>query len=356
MTDDESQDATSHGTASNDERMKRAHALFALATMAVAGTASAAEIRATVDGNYVDFPNAQPTMVNDRVLVPVRGVFEHMGATVDWDESTRKVTARHGSDVIVMTLDQWSAMINDRQVQLEAPARMMEGSTMVPLRFLGESMGAAVNWNSASRTVEIMTKEWTRTGSNHSMNMRARSGTVMPLTTNMKLSSDRSRVGDRFTATLDTGQETNYQGLPSGTVFEGHVDAVKAKSGDTPGVLGLTFDRVRLPDGQSHKVSGSLIGLDDKSVVNEDGRLVAKPGAKTTDLKYVGYGAGAGALVAIVTKGNVLTTSVIGAAIGYLFGETQKDNSAHDVTLDSGSKVGFMLDRELAFRSPTDRS
>lgn len=221
---------------------------------------------------------------------------------------------------------------------------------MVPLRFVSEAMGASVDWIASTRTVEINTM-----GVNSSRNtspiVRLDTGTVIPFQLNQRLSSNGSSVGDKFSAMLDTSGTSDYQGMTSGAILEGHIDAARAKTGDTPGVLGLAFDRIRMPDGQIYKVYGSLIGLDAKSVENDNGRLVAKPGAAKNDLKYVGYGAGAGALVSIITKGNLLSNTLIGGALGFLFGEIKKDPSkARDVTLESGTKFGARLTRDMSFR------
>lgn len=124
----------------------------------VAFCASAiAQIRVEVDGNPVRFSDAQPRMVDGRVLVPLRGVLEHMGANVFWDPSRRLVTARQGQRDISLYIGQRSAQVDGRTVSLDVPAMIMGGSTMVPLRFMSESLGADVMWLSSSRTVRIET-------------------------------------------------------------------------------------------------------------------------------------------------------------------------------------------------------
>jgi hypothetical protein len=328
--------------------------MLALVVLSSAGAGSAQRIRATVDDATVQFPDVQPVMINGRVMVPVRGVFEHMSAVVVWDEASRTVTAQHGTDTIRLPIDSRNATINEREVALDSPATLYAGRTIVPLRFLSESLGASVEWVAATRTVQINTNGAAETlpviaGINLT-HMDA--GTVIPFTLNQRLSSDEAEQGDKFTANLDTGNSSSYLGLPSGTVVEGHVDVARPKEGDTPGVLGLAFDRIRTPDGKTYPVRGALIGLDDKSIDKKGGRYVARGDAKKDNLKYVGYGAGGGALLAIITRGNVLTTALIGGALGYLFGEIHKDPSrAHEVTLDSGTRFGLRLTQDLPVRA-----
>lgn len=129
-------------------------------TLAIACTLAASavgQIRVEVDGNYVHFNDTQPRMVDGRVLVPLRGVLEHMGANVFWDPSRRLVTARQGQRDISLYIGQRSAMVDGRTVSLDVPAMIIGGSTMVPLRFMSESLGADVMWLSSSRTVRIDT-------------------------------------------------------------------------------------------------------------------------------------------------------------------------------------------------------
>ncbi|MEQ1934069.1 MAG: copper amine oxidase N-terminal domain-containing protein [Fimbriimonadaceae bacterium] len=326
----------------------RAICVLALASLSIVGVANQAPIRATVDGTLVYFADMQPEMIRGRVMVPVRGVFEHMKANVEWDSQTRTVTAHKGADTIRIPVDSYKATVNGEQVNLDAPARERNGRVMVPLRFLSESLDATVEWVASSRTVEIMTASPVE---DLPPMMTVVAGTVMPLSLSQKLSSKESRVGDIFKASLDTNGLADYQGIPNGSILEGHIDSANAKNGNTPGVLGLSFDRIRLPDGQIVPVTGTLIGLDKDSVIDENGRLVAKPGKVNDNLKYVGIGAGGGALIAILGKGNLLTNTLIGGALGFLFAELQKDPAkARDVTLESGSKFGVRLTRELMFR------
>lgn len=329
-------------------------AALTVAVLTVSGAAHAQEIRTTVDGNLVTFSDVQPVMINGRVLVPVRGVFEHMNSHVEWDKDLRMVTAHHGSDTIALPINSYSATVNGRSVRLDSPATIHRGRTMVPLRFLSESLGAGVEWIADTRTVEILTVGGAST--NHdTVIARIEPGTVTPFTLNSKLSSNASKIGDRFTATLDTGGNSDYSKLPAGTTLEGRVVTASRKAGDTPGVLGLEFDRVVLPSGKRYAIAGVLHGLDGKSVRNENGKLTAKAGTNKNNLKYVGYGAGAGALVSILTKGNLFTTSLIGAALGFLVGEIEKNPSkSRDVTLDQGTRFGVRLTNELAFRVPVD--
>ena len=322
-------------------------------------------IQTTVNGEPVHMDVA-PVTIDGRVLVPVRGVFEKMGVNVDWDAANRAVYATGNGRAVTLYINKRVATVNNHDVTLDVPAMVYAGRTMVPLRFISESMGAVVDWLPSNNTVAISTSlastpqhyapprryhRIERAG-NENVGVRAQpiaktavlaANTVVPVIMNTSLSSETAQVGDRFNANVDTKDSTSYMGLPNGTIVEGHVSTVRAMSGKTPGVLGLAFDRFRFPDGRTVDIDGSLIGLDSKSVAERNGRLVAKK-SDNRDTKYVGIGAGAGALIALATKGNVVTNAVIGAALGYLYGQQQ--TSAKDVVLHSGSTFGVVLNRD----------
>ena len=83
-----------------------------VAMVVVSGAINAQTIRATVDGNAVTFLDVQPMMMNNRVMVPVRGVFEHLNADVMWSAANRTVTAQRGSDQITLPINSNFATVN----------------------------------------------------------------------------------------------------------------------------------------------------------------------------------------------------------------------------------------------------
>ena len=93
--------------------------------------------------------------VNDRTLVPLRAIFESMGASVNWDNTSKTITAIKDRDEISLKLGSVSANINGREIRLDAPALVTNGVTLVPVRFVAESFGAYVFWNEQYQTVYI---------------------------------------------------------------------------------------------------------------------------------------------------------------------------------------------------------
>lgn len=101
-----------------------------------------------VDMDQVQFPDAQPYLDHEinRVRVPIRFVAEAMGAQVSWDQSSQTVTINRDGLEIKLIIDKGSALVNGQVLTIDAPAKLVENRTMVPLRFISEAFGAKVDW------------------------------------------------------------------------------------------------------------------------------------------------------------------------------------------------------------------
>lgn len=106
------------------------------------------------NGDQVSFDQS-PFIENDRVLVPMRAIFEELGATVLWEERTETITATDGYSTIVMQIGNNIIAKNDEGIEAEVAPRIIGDRTFVPLRVISESLGAEVNWDDESHTVTI---------------------------------------------------------------------------------------------------------------------------------------------------------------------------------------------------------
>lgn len=337
-----------------------AKSLLGAAILASAAVASAQDISVSVDGNPVRFPTQQPMTSGGRVLVPLRGVFEQMGATVLWDAPNKQVLANRGSTNIKLTIGSTQAEVDGKMVALDSPAMLRNGATLVPLRFLSESLGANVEWRRETRLVAITTNGMPG-DANYNNNNGTRpqpindddvvaAYTVVPLTLNNTLSSNGSQKGDRFSARVNVSGGNYYGDIPEGTIFEGRVRDAKPQRNNEPGTLDLEFTRMRLPNGKNIRFTGSLYSLDDGNVTrNADGTLTAKNKSKDNRLVYAGYGAGAGLLVGLLSGGKVkIENALIGGVLGALVGQIEKPGSRpNNVTLKQGSKIGVRFDEAV---------
>lgn len=322
----------------------------------LAPMAFAQQITVKVDGNEVDFPGMGPQMMGGRVMVPVRGVFEHMGALVTWHAATREVKARDANTDITLKIGSTSALVNGNPVSLDVPARVVNGRTIVPLRFLSENLGANVQWVEADRLVLITTGQGANTVVTRNQVTTRKfatidAGTVLPVRLDQELSSTNSRRGDTFTASLRQDETETYAGLPWGTKVEGRVVTARPRNGNNPGVLELDFTYLRLPDGSRKAIAGSLISLDSSSVVRrDDGTIVVRPDKREDRLIYAGVGAAGGLIVGLITK-KPLEGTILGGILGYLYGENKlRNQEANNVVLKPGTEFGVRLDQDVRVR------
>jgi hypothetical protein len=112
------------------------------------------DIDVKLDGKLLEF-DVPPISISGRTLVPVRKIFEALGAVVNWDASTQTITGTKGNTKIVLKLESRDALVNGKHITLDIPATSKNGRTLVPARFISESLNALVEWNSSTNTVVI---------------------------------------------------------------------------------------------------------------------------------------------------------------------------------------------------------
>ena len=125
----------------------------AVSVPATAGSASN-RIGVEVDGRVLD---AVAYAIEGRTMVPMRAIFERLQAEVDWDASTRTVTAVKGSTTVKLTYGTSAARVNGMNVKLEVPPMDIQGRTFVPLRFVSEALGAEVGYDGKRQVVSVRT-------------------------------------------------------------------------------------------------------------------------------------------------------------------------------------------------------
>lgn len=110
---------------------------------------------------YVDSvklePEVPPTVVDGHTLVPLRSIFDALGATLEWDNATQTATGSRGDSVISIQIGNQTALVNGEEKALEAPAQIVNGSTMVPARFVAEGLNCIVKWDKATDGIYIST-------------------------------------------------------------------------------------------------------------------------------------------------------------------------------------------------------
>ncbi len=101
-------------------------------------------------------PNSTPINVAGKSLVPLRSIFQWLGAEVKFDGATQTITATKGNRVVMLRVGSTSATVDGMPVQLEVPATSQRGTTYVPLRFVAEAFDVIVKWDGANRRIYLI--------------------------------------------------------------------------------------------------------------------------------------------------------------------------------------------------------
>jgi len=112
-------------------------------------------ITVVLDGKPIDLGGVAPVQASGRILVPLRPVFEALQAHVTYDPATKAVAADRGDAQLGLVIGSNQATVDGKPEVLDAPAQVINGHTLVPLRFVAESMGAKVAFDPAHGVVTI---------------------------------------------------------------------------------------------------------------------------------------------------------------------------------------------------------
>ncbi len=116
------------------------------------------KITVILNNKIIDFEDVPPTIIEGRTLVPLRKIFESLGANVDWDQSSKTVTSKLGGTVITLTIGENILKKNSEHIEIDVPAQIIDGRTMVPVRAISEAFDVKVEWDATFRAV-ILTQQ-----------------------------------------------------------------------------------------------------------------------------------------------------------------------------------------------------
>ncbi len=97
-----------------------------------------------------------PLVQNGRTMVPIRAIIENLGGTVDWSGSENRVTVNYKSHVLKLWLGDYKTLLNDVYKETDVVPQAIRGRTMLPLRFVVESLGLNVEWDGITQTITIL--------------------------------------------------------------------------------------------------------------------------------------------------------------------------------------------------------
>lgn len=255
--------------------------VMALAVTAVTLPASGqGAVRVFVDGDPVAF-DQPPVIQGSRVLVPLRGIFEKMGATVEWRAASRTVLAASGSTLVELQIGSRIARVNGSPVTLDVPAMIIRGRTLVPLRFISESLGAGVQWDAASRTVLIFSGQAGQPPVTQPPPPPPGTTTLRGIITNVVLAQnpqDQPRVtieSGNISTTIRVTAETTISRVETSSGVGGSVGAAALRRGDDAEVTvqGEVATRIRATYTET---AGRIEGIvpNNRTIVLSDGRTI----------------------------------------------------------------------------------
>ncbi len=118
------------------------------------------DIKVVIYGEQIEF-DVSPMLINDRTMVPMRKIFETLGANVKWFEESETIIATKGSKIITMEIGLSSISVTDvvlgksDTVTIDVPPQIVNDRTLVPIRAVSETLGKLVTWDDNTQTVYI---------------------------------------------------------------------------------------------------------------------------------------------------------------------------------------------------------
>lgn len=115
---------------------------------------TAKDIQLYIEGEAVAFEVA-PQIIDGRAMVPIRAIFEALGASVSWEEESRTAVCQNGNSTVQMTLGKQCMMLDNRPVYMDVSPQIVDGRLLAPARYVAECLGYTVSWEEETKTIEI---------------------------------------------------------------------------------------------------------------------------------------------------------------------------------------------------------
>ncbi len=112
------------------------------------------EIGIKIDGEYID-TDVSPYIENGVTMVPLRSLLEKLGMDISWDAENQEIICTTQESSIVFTIGSTKVTVDGKEVKMPLPPAIKDASTMIPIRFLVEELGAEFNWNESSKLIDI---------------------------------------------------------------------------------------------------------------------------------------------------------------------------------------------------------
>ena len=196
-----------------------------------AHTYNAEPIYLNVNGERLNPPMA-PIIFGGSTVVPARAVFDELGAKVVWDPKTEQVFVKNSTTDITLKINSSTAYVNGQQIKINMPAKIINGNTMIPTRFVAEKLGLKVGWDNTNRIISIS-------------NEKSESGNGLEIS-NVSVSSENGKTLVKVEA---TGEIIKYRKMeldsPDRIVIDIPDSTMKVEKTSIP-VSGSELQRIRV--------------------------------------------------------------------------------------------------------------
>lgn len=123
-------------------------------------TAHATSISINLGGEFINLESNNIYIEDGSTMVPLRFIAESMGATVDYDEFTQKVLIEKDDRHIALEINSSKVLINNEEMELSVTPVIKDNMTMVPLRFVSETLGIYINYNAINKIIYLSTLQY----------------------------------------------------------------------------------------------------------------------------------------------------------------------------------------------------
>lgn len=141
-----------------------------------------------VENEKIDF-DVNPVIENGRTLIPLRGVFEKLGANVDWNKNISEVVIKDKNNEIQMLLGKNKVMVNGEIKDIDVPTKMINSRTFAPIRFITENLGHTIKWDESTNSIYITKGDNIPSSQNKVMTVGSKENLIALLEYNSKLYS-----------------------------------------------------------------------------------------------------------------------------------------------------------------------
>lgn len=171
------------------------------------GHAAAGNSKIYLDGKELTAGQSVPVEnVNDTIMVPLRLISESLGYTVGWNQTTKTVTIEQQGKVIKLIVNQKTASVDDKTVQLITAPILRKDTTLVPIRFISEQFGLTVSWDNVKKIVYLITPGSSNDNGNSGGNSENGGSEVVPptdTTNNLTMVNGISFSENRFSIAME---------------------------------------------------------------------------------------------------------------------------------------------------------